>query len=60
MSEKTCKKCGKPKHESEFHKKPGAADGLRAECKPCRKVVEVGNNAVIHYYLTKHPAGGEL
>ncbi len=59
MSEKTCSKCKQTKPLSAFHKNAGNGDGLRYECKDCRKKIEVGNNAVIHYYLTKHPAGGE-
>mgnify|MGYP001619479973 FL=1 len=34
---KTCKKCGDPKEQRQFHKKSDAADGLRSWCKGCRR-----------------------
>jgi hypothetical protein len=37
LTPKICKGCGEPKERSEFHKKSGAADGLRGSCKACRK-----------------------
>ncbi len=58
---KTCTKCGKSKHESEFHKKPGAADGLRKECKSCRKPIKRDPTLSLQdWYTTYRPNGGEL
>jgi hypothetical protein len=33
---KRCSKCGEEKPRSAFTRHPGAADGLRSECRPCR------------------------
>ncbi len=57
---KTCTKCGKSKHESEFHKKPGAADGLRKECRTCRKKIVLDSTRNLQdFYTTYRPNGGE-
>lgn len=34
---KKCRKCGRELPASEFYVKKGAADGLQAWCKECRK-----------------------
>ena len=38
MKEKLCTKCGESKPLSEFHKKKDNKDGLRAQCKKCRRI----------------------
>ena len=38
--EKICRICGKPKYVNEFHKKKGAPDGVRNECKECVKDIQ--------------------
>lgn len=36
---KRCSRCGQIKPDSEFHKNSASKDGLKSDCKECRKVV---------------------
>lgn len=38
-SSKTCTKCGETKSTTEFYKGKGTKDGLRPECKPCKRAL---------------------
>lgn len=44
VAEKRCSKCGVTKAIDSFHKRPGAKDGRRSECKQCQRprMIEAG------------------
>lgn len=59
-TKKTCSSCGITKSRSEFNKDSGTPDGLRYNCKSCRKVEKVDATLPLQrWYTTYRVNGGE-
>jgi 5-methylcytosine-specific restriction endonuclease McrA len=50
VPEKKCSKCLKVKARTEFHRRNKSKDGLRPECKECRKAYQAANKESIARY----------